>query len=806
MIINKSFPFTDAFLSNREKSFCDSLERVIHISKNDDILLQMFHNETSALYIPNRICETINNILHDERELYIQRIIKTIYCLEAALGKPLLKQIIEFGKLILNHTDQYNIQENESVSAIKSHLLNLLSQLTESSFSSSKSNIQKQKEKLNISSETSNQSSSKIIYSNNIKTVADETKKKITSLQNEYLLYIKEISRSVLQHIKYFQDHAKNLQEKSENFSTTTKESYSQQRPKTKSDSIIGNQNKSYTNIINHEDNITQSEPEVQKQNISNLQKKIGILNKEKDEREGDIIFLQATITEKELEIDQVKNERNYYKQLADENIRLSDSKIQQFQNLQHSFKNKMKELVKQNNEMKEDLNESQQSLNEKNNQIENLEKKLELAQSQYSQLSDNLHQTKSLLESETSSRIELQNQVSDLQEQLAQHNSQTQDSTEVFENSFSQENGQNESIHNNSNQSQSFYNSLLEQNEQTTKELNDTKAKLASAENSKKQIKQHLSQLSETTNRLLSENESLRELVNSLSKSSKNQVDFGVQQYNHMAIKLKDSNEKVEKLSHLLYEIKHQIIKCKKIEDLPKYVEIIISQVNTLQKANDKAQKDFQRIYSLTNKGSYVELLSYLESIQNLFQDISIVELENLKETSQELCDQCKVVNLSQILSSILEIQRLTKFGNFDDIIKFIKEKSKLSESEIQEKCLNYEHMLTTISKNLSSVSYDKIIPSISKLKNIIQCQQKIFDQIYSVLNHSNPTQKDYNPSSLVPVIKDIIEHSSENDSFISMLCKACNSENPDELFDVITEKFCAHNPYVFQNDVTKK
>ncbi|KAK8852474.1 hypothetical protein M9Y10_017450 [Tritrichomonas musculus] len=72
----------DDFFKSRQKSFLDSLERILDSISSDELIKQMFHNKNAANYLPSRITEIISNILHEDRENYIQRLTERLQSYE----------------------------------------------------------------------------------------------------------------------------------------------------------------------------------------------------------------------------------------------------------------------------------------------------------------------------------------------------------------------------------------------------------------------------------------------------------------------------------------------------------------------------------------------------------------------------------------------------------------------------------------------------------------------------------------------------------------------------------------------------
>ncbi|OHT14759.1 hypothetical protein TRFO_03034 [Tritrichomonas foetus] len=91
--------------------FIQSLERVITSVASDKYIRQMFEDQRSAIYIPDRICELIDHILADDREEVIFELMRKIKSIEYFFDKKYLKKIEEIGA---KHIDDINNKKQTS--------------------------------------------------------------------------------------------------------------------------------------------------------------------------------------------------------------------------------------------------------------------------------------------------------------------------------------------------------------------------------------------------------------------------------------------------------------------------------------------------------------------------------------------------------------------------------------------------------------------------------------------------------------------------------------------------------------------
>lgn len=118
----------------RQDLFLTSLERVLSIVGSDGYIRQMFADGNSAAYIPDRVCELIKMILTDDRENFLQRLMKRLNALEACMGSDRMRKIEEIGTKLVEISSSQNKREAELRGCIRlsrEQLSSLQSELVE---------------------------------------------------------------------------------------------------------------------------------------------------------------------------------------------------------------------------------------------------------------------------------------------------------------------------------------------------------------------------------------------------------------------------------------------------------------------------------------------------------------------------------------------------------------------------------------------------------------------------------------------------------------------------------------------------
>ena len=91
-----------------QDSFFSSLQRFLETVTKDDYIQQMFQNQNSANYVPNRLCELIGIILRDDREKFLLQVLNRLSSIEACFGPQRSKKFEEIGAKIIENSQQPN--------------------------------------------------------------------------------------------------------------------------------------------------------------------------------------------------------------------------------------------------------------------------------------------------------------------------------------------------------------------------------------------------------------------------------------------------------------------------------------------------------------------------------------------------------------------------------------------------------------------------------------------------------------------------------------------------------------------------
>ena len=123
---NKSKGMDEVFDERKDK-FIQSLQNCIQAISSDLFIKQMFEDESSVIYIPNRICEIIQKTLKEDRERIIELLISQSKSFEILFGKQQYQKFLR----IAQHMSQNGSQEIVLSTGTKKIFCNLLIQQIE---------------------------------------------------------------------------------------------------------------------------------------------------------------------------------------------------------------------------------------------------------------------------------------------------------------------------------------------------------------------------------------------------------------------------------------------------------------------------------------------------------------------------------------------------------------------------------------------------------------------------------------------------------------------------------------------------
>lgn len=103
----------------RKEDFLESLERIIALIGSDRFIKQMFLDDNSALYIPNRVCEIVYHVLRDDREAFVKMLMERIQAFEACFGPNKARQIESIGNRLIEMSSHQALVEAEHRNSIK---------------------------------------------------------------------------------------------------------------------------------------------------------------------------------------------------------------------------------------------------------------------------------------------------------------------------------------------------------------------------------------------------------------------------------------------------------------------------------------------------------------------------------------------------------------------------------------------------------------------------------------------------------------------------------------------------------------
>jgi hypothetical protein len=103
----------------RQKSFLSSLQHVLAAAGSDEYVRQMFEHGQSVAFVPDRVCEIIIEILNDEREQFVQQLIKRTAAYEACFGAARAHKLEEIGTRLVDIASAQHEREAEHRSYIR---------------------------------------------------------------------------------------------------------------------------------------------------------------------------------------------------------------------------------------------------------------------------------------------------------------------------------------------------------------------------------------------------------------------------------------------------------------------------------------------------------------------------------------------------------------------------------------------------------------------------------------------------------------------------------------------------------------
>ena len=124
-----------AIFAQRRDSFLESLQHILSAAGSDIFIRQMFDDRSSAVFVPDRICEIVQHCILDDREKYLEEISSRLRAIEACFGQTRIKKFEEIGNSILEMRKNQNGYENERnklINSLRSEFKKLTGELDES--------------------------------------------------------------------------------------------------------------------------------------------------------------------------------------------------------------------------------------------------------------------------------------------------------------------------------------------------------------------------------------------------------------------------------------------------------------------------------------------------------------------------------------------------------------------------------------------------------------------------------------------------------------------------------------------------
>jgi len=101
----------NSIFENRKMFFLASLEKILSGVASDVFIHQMFKDSTSAVFVPDRICELISRILIDDRESFLSGLLDEVSN-NSVIQNDKAKKLDEIGQKLINSAEVHAKKEN----------------------------------------------------------------------------------------------------------------------------------------------------------------------------------------------------------------------------------------------------------------------------------------------------------------------------------------------------------------------------------------------------------------------------------------------------------------------------------------------------------------------------------------------------------------------------------------------------------------------------------------------------------------------------------------------------------------------
>lgn len=825
------------FFQERRNNFLESLQKAASAVADDEYIKQMFQNNLSKTFIPDRICELIKQILTGDQEKYVSNLLEKLNSLEIIFGSERIEKLEEIGNHIsdlfaipiLNEDDYHN--QLQLISNILSDLL--------------KENSAKNNKKPVVKSEESNQ---RYRHEFNLKqkteiqsllTISLNMKQNVLQFQKDISKIMQNANQQLKQKLSSQSNKTNNPnseQERKELIKTIENQSMqiSQLTKQVQSSSFNSNQTKDKL-----EKKVEKAKLIIQQLSESNealesnqrdLEEKIEQLKETNSQLKQQLLqnsIQQNSVSPSSIEKIDLKNAEEEIDQLKEENSILKERNEKQKTKFQQRLRTLEIELQQQRESQSQiqetQLIEKDKIIEDLTNQnkilvstIQNSEKKF-LSKKQRQQKMQEMLQEISKLNEEQKSSIEqlsnentalattvkklrrdlrIQKQVSDeysqqieeLKKTFSRTEDQAKDAIELIREKLS-----NDSL-------DYHFSTLIEGIRRLFQQIDEKNTKILSLESQKQSLTSTLSNKDR-------ENEQIQMTMQQMTEQLKNSTQLRSQYDSQQSIidesqetikQLHEKMEKYKKKAKDLYQSltdvsiqRDDLLDCKELsESLKKQNLDLQKELKNAKQRLTKHELDTQTATSLSQR-QYSEQLKELSRqvreannrIQRILtQSSRSIPIESFDDIPRVFSDLKQQINKSN--SIVNKLKNILQVKNDDDLINEAK--------NMKQDINSLQDFLKETADTLNATSLKRCSKAISELKDEIEASNQREQQICQFLLIKDPSK-----------IEKKLQNVMEMNKIITRVVSALHVSEEDQISDKIT-KLTSMSSILYENEIT--
>ena len=749
----------------RQEAFFASLQRFLEAVASDEYIQQMFEDQNSANYVPNRICELVTIILRDDRERFLMSVLGRLSSIEACFGPQRAKKLEEIGSKLIELSSQQNRKEAEQRNAIKA-LREQLSSLQEelvtkygaranevNYLSQIKTNAQdvrtisdelKQSMKAFNSVMKTNFSLARKKATRILTSLIDHyesmgpSQAEVEQMKNKYDKKINKSSKKLQQASDLINQKQADIQQLEEEIKLIKRQTKASLKEKNDSNENLQRQLEEMKSDLRKSDmeaeNLSQRLTDLQRVNqtaqseLQTSQKRYSQAKDTISSLKDNVQQLEMTRSQQKKENDELRkmnNEMNLENQKLAQNIRESEKsnkKLQATLNYnQQQFQQQLSEVSAERNDLQKSLRDSQKinqqlkdlqtetqsKLQVQSNQINQLQNQLEKEEREYSKLKNQAQSEIALRDDKidqlTSENKKIHKKLNDLSNEIETSNIAISERNTTIEQYKDQISNLTRQIKQNDKQFQLLISKEQNNNKIITQKLND---KIS-------QLQQLSDDQSNTISQMQQENQELSRSNSNLQKSLSKEIN-GHQQTTYQN----------EQLSHIREELESQ---------LDSYSQQVAQLTSNLESTNNKLQKEKQnnanaRNEIQKNQTDIVNLKDKLKSAQN--------ELKQQMQLYNDVTTE-KDLKISQSKEENKKLNKANKLLSNDNSAKDNTIKTLNSQiEELQNKIKQHESTISDQNSQLQQSNEDH--------SDQIQMKDNTISQLTSQIQASQQNLKD--------------------------------------------------------------